>query len=282
MPGRDAADFVPPAPTSTGCAAARELPGLRALGARHPDGVLRRPGRTPGSCWSASSPATRRTGRARRSSDRPATCWCKAVDEAGIERSTIYRTNVVKHFRFTQDGPASAGSTRPPRCRTSTPAGRGWSPSCGLLDPEVIVCLGATAAKGLLGASVRVTRGPRRDHRPGHVSLGPRSSSCHDPSVRGPAGRRPRRGLRRPGGRPAVAAGLLADSMPDHPTRSACIAAVDARSPARRARPTVATWPAGWRLLARRPRPWRGDPAPAATARDPTSTSAPTTRAARR
>jgi uracil-DNA glycosylase len=60
----------------------------------------------------------------------------KAVDEAGIPRDAVYRTNAVKHFRFTQAGPASGGSTRRRSCGTSPPAGRGWSRSCGSSTPR--------------------------------------------------------------------------------------------------------------------------------------------------
>ncbi len=82
----------------------------------------------------------------------------RAVDEAGIERSTIYRTNVVKHFRFTQDGPGKRRIHQTPD-RLHVEACRPWlRAELALLSPVVIVCLGATAAKGMLGASFRVTR----------------------------------------------------------------------------------------------------------------------------
>ena len=82
----------------------------------------------------------------------------RAVDEAGIERSTTYRTNVVKHFRFTQDGPGKRRIHQTPD-RLHVEACRPWlRAELALLSPVVIVCLGATAAKGMLGASFRVTR----------------------------------------------------------------------------------------------------------------------------
>jgi uracil-DNA glycosylase family protein len=82
----------------------------------------------------------------------------KAVDEAGIARSTVYRTNVVKHFRFTQAGPGTRRIHQTPD-RLHVEACRPWlRAELALLTPVVIVCLGATAAKGMLGASFRVTR----------------------------------------------------------------------------------------------------------------------------
>jgi uracil-DNA glycosylase len=82
----------------------------------------------------------------------------RAVDEAGIERSTIYRTNVVKHFRFTQAGPGKRRIHQTPD-RVHVEACRPWlRAELAVLSPVVIVCLGATAAKGMLGANFRVTR----------------------------------------------------------------------------------------------------------------------------
>ena len=97
----------------------------------------------------------------------------KAIDEAGIDRATTYRTNAVKHFRFTQAGPGKRRIHQTPDMQHIT-ACRPWLvEELRLVDPEVIVCLGATATKALLGAAVRVTkdRGAliERD-----TSLGPR------------------------------------------------------------------------------------------------------------
>ena len=82
----------------------------------------------------------------------------KAVDEAGIDRAVIYRTNAVKHFRFTQAGPGKRRIHQTPDMQHIT-ACRPWLvEELRLVDPEVIVCLGATATKALLGAAVRVTK----------------------------------------------------------------------------------------------------------------------------
>jgi DNA polymerase len=82
----------------------------------------------------------------------------KAIDEAGIDRAVTYRTNAVKHFRFTQAGPGKRRIHQTPDMRHIT-ACRPWLvEELRLVDPEVIVCLGATATRALLGSAVRVTK----------------------------------------------------------------------------------------------------------------------------
>ncbi len=97
----------------------------------------------------------------------------KAIDEAGIDRAVTYRTNAVKHFRFTQAGPGKRRIHQTPDMRHIT-ACRPWLvEELRLVDPEIIVCLGATAAKALLGSAIRVTkdRGALMERE---TSLGPR------------------------------------------------------------------------------------------------------------
>ena len=82
----------------------------------------------------------------------------KAVDEAGLPRDVLYRTNAVKHFRFRQDGPGKRRIHQTPDLAHIT-ACRPWLvEELRLIDPQVVVCLGATAVRALLGASVRVMR----------------------------------------------------------------------------------------------------------------------------
>lgn len=80
----------------------------------------------------------------------------RAIDDAGLDASETYRTNAVKHFRFTPT---------PKRRLHQTPevahveACRPWlEAELAVLDPEVVVALGATAARALLGPSARVLR----------------------------------------------------------------------------------------------------------------------------
>jgi DNA polymerase len=81
-----------------------------------------------------------------------------ALEDAGIDRGDAYVTNAVKHFRFSQSGPGKRRIHRTPDTEQIA-ACRPWlSAELRIIDPEVIVLLGATAAKSLLGASFRVTR----------------------------------------------------------------------------------------------------------------------------
>ena len=80
----------------------------------------------------------------------------KALAEAGVDRSVAYVTNAVKHFKWVPRGKRrihskpSAGEIR---------ACHPWlEEEIRLVEPEVIVCLGATAAQALLGKSFKVTK----------------------------------------------------------------------------------------------------------------------------
>ena len=79
-----------------------------------------------------------------------------ALDEAGIDPSDAYVTNVVKHFKFTRRGKRRIHQ-RPDS--TEIAACRPWlDGEITSVHPEVIVALGATAAKALLGSQFRVTK----------------------------------------------------------------------------------------------------------------------------
>ncbi|WP_433180459.1 UdgX family uracil-DNA binding protein [Actinoallomurus sp. CA-150999] len=82
----------------------------------------------------------------------------KALSEAGIERGDAYVTNSVKHFRFSQSGPGKRRIHQTPDV-THISACKPWlTAELRIIDPEVIVVLGATAGKALLGPSFRVTK----------------------------------------------------------------------------------------------------------------------------
>ena len=101
----------------------------------------------------------------------------RALEEAGIDRSRVYVTNVVKHFKWEPRGKrrihakpnaAEIGACRP------------WlETEIALVKPRVLVCLGATAAQALLGRGFKVTR-----HRGTFVEspLAPRVSATVHPS----------------------------------------------------------------------------------------------------
>lgn len=80
----------------------------------------------------------------------------QAVDDAGIDPRHIYLTNAVKHFRYEMRGKRRIHQTPD---RVHIVACRPWLVAeFAQLDPDVVVVLGATAAKALLGPAFRVTR----------------------------------------------------------------------------------------------------------------------------
>jgi uracil-DNA glycosylase len=82
----------------------------------------------------------------------------EALDAAGIDRKEVYVTNAVKHFSWT---PAERGKRRihkKPRY-SEIKACRPWlDAEIAVTHPEVIICLGATAAQALLGREFSVMR----------------------------------------------------------------------------------------------------------------------------
>lgn len=81
----------------------------------------------------------------------------KALAAAHIDRTTTYVTNAVKHFKFTRaDGGKRRIHKKPGR--TEIVACTPWlTAEIETVRPEVLVCLGATAAQTLLGTSFRLT-----------------------------------------------------------------------------------------------------------------------------
>jgi DNA polymerase len=80
----------------------------------------------------------------------------EAVDDAGIDPTDVYITNAVKHFRFELRGKRRIHQTPGPAHITAC---RPWLVSeFSLLKPKIVVILGATAGKALLGPSFRVTQ----------------------------------------------------------------------------------------------------------------------------
>ncbi|WP_165986610.1 UdgX family uracil-DNA binding protein [Streptomyces sp. YIM 98790] len=82
----------------------------------------------------------------------------RAVDEAGIDPTETYVTNAVKHFKFALTGRGKRRIHKPPSMREAAACKPWLDAELALLDPEVLVALGATAGKALLGSGFRVTR----------------------------------------------------------------------------------------------------------------------------
>ena len=80
----------------------------------------------------------------------------EALAAAGIDRRTVYVTNAVKHFKWLERGRRRIHDT--PRT-SEISACRPWlEAEIRAVEPKVVVALGATAARALLGPGFRVTR----------------------------------------------------------------------------------------------------------------------------
>jgi uracil-DNA glycosylase family protein len=104
----------------------------------------------------------------------------RALLEAGIDREAVYVTNVVKHFKWRR-APSGKRRIHQKPDRAEVEACRPWLVAeVARIRPELIVCLGATAAQALLGRAFRVTR----DH--GQVfesDLGPAVATIHPSAI---------------------------------------------------------------------------------------------------
>jgi len=80
----------------------------------------------------------------------------RALAEAGLERETVYVTNAVKHFKFELRGKRRIHQT--PRA-SELQACRPWlEAELSLIKPDILVCLGATAARAIFGDKFRITK----------------------------------------------------------------------------------------------------------------------------
>ncbi|MEU7055027.1 UdgX family uracil-DNA binding protein [Streptomyces sp. NPDC046197] len=82
----------------------------------------------------------------------------RALAEAGIDPGEAYVTNAVKHFKFTRSEPGKRRIHKAPSLREMTACGPWLAAEPALVEPGLIVILGATAGKALLGSSFRVTQ----------------------------------------------------------------------------------------------------------------------------
>lgn len=79
-----------------------------------------------------------------------------ALAAAGIDREAVYVTNAVKHFKYTRRGKRRIHD-KPTRYEIA--ACRPWlEHELAVIEPDIVVVLGATAAQSLLGNQFRVTK----------------------------------------------------------------------------------------------------------------------------
>jgi DNA polymerase len=105
----------------------------------------------------------------------------RAMAEAGLERDEVYLTNVVKHFKWVRRGKRRIHQ-KPTMAEVA--ACRPWLESeLALIEPDLLVCLGATAAQAVLGSGFRVTQ-HRGEFLPSPiVSVGWVTATVHPSSI---------------------------------------------------------------------------------------------------
>ena len=80
----------------------------------------------------------------------------RALEDAGIDRTQVYVTNTVKHFKWEPRGKRRIH--KKPNSREIA-ACRPWlEAELRAVNPGLLVCLGATAAQSIMGPAFRVTR----------------------------------------------------------------------------------------------------------------------------
>ncbi|HVX38700.1 MAG TPA: UdgX family uracil-DNA binding protein [Gemmatimonadaceae bacterium] len=82
----------------------------------------------------------------------------RAFDAAGIDRDDVYVTNAVKHFKWAKDAKTKRRIHKTPNAGEIRACFPWLREEIALIQPEVIVCLGATAAKALLGRDFSVMK----------------------------------------------------------------------------------------------------------------------------
>src|SRR4051795_10518064 len=155
-PPKSAADFIPPRPTlktarqaSKGCRGCDlwKIGTQTVFGEGPGRATLMLVGEQPGDAEDLSGHPF--VGPAGKLLDR-------ALADAGIDRTIVYVTNVVKHFKWEPRGKrrihAKPNAAEVAACRP-------WlETEIALVKPRVLVCLGATAAQALLGKSFKVSQ----------------------------------------------------------------------------------------------------------------------------
>ena len=81
----------------------------------------------------------------------------RMLQEAGVDRSQTYVTNAVKHFKWEPRGKRRLHKT--PAQQEIDACLRWLEGEIAATQPKLIVCLGATAAKALLGPAFKITQG---------------------------------------------------------------------------------------------------------------------------
>jgi uracil-DNA glycosylase family protein len=84
----------------------------------------------------------------------------EALEQAGIDRRAVYVTNAVKHFKWEPRGKRRMHKTP---AQQEVAACHQWlEREIATVRPQLLVCLGATAARALLGPRFKITEGRGR------------------------------------------------------------------------------------------------------------------------
>ena len=86
----------------------------------------------------------------------------QALSEAGIDRTRVYITNAVKHFKWRPAGKVRLHQK--PNREEVNACRQWWELELAAISPKVLVLLGATAAQAVFGPSFRVTKERGRFH----------------------------------------------------------------------------------------------------------------------
>jgi uracil-DNA glycosylase len=82
----------------------------------------------------------------------------RALEEAGIDRSDVYVTNAVKHFKWERGEKGNRRIHKKPNDAEIRACHPWLEEEIRVVKPEIVVCLGATAAQALMGKAFRVTK----------------------------------------------------------------------------------------------------------------------------
>jgi uracil-DNA glycosylase family protein len=80
----------------------------------------------------------------------------RALAKAGLDRGQVYITNAVKHFKWRPAGKVRLH--KKPNAEEIRACRPWWEAELAALQPELLCCLGATAAQAVFGTKFRVTR----------------------------------------------------------------------------------------------------------------------------
>ena len=80
----------------------------------------------------------------------------RALNDAGLDRATLYVTNAVKHFKWEPRGKRRLHKT--PAQREIEACRRWLDAELAAINPALVICLGATATRALLGAAATITK----------------------------------------------------------------------------------------------------------------------------